>query len=390
MSSIKCTLRKETKNEINKYIDNEFILEMIKEIYNYINIMHKVEIDDSNFNKENEESRVILKDNGPFNIYDYIYTKDFLYELSFDGTYIKELDESELKGNVKGRSKYIPAKITEDSKVLYKYVPKDIATVLYEKVEKSMEKRKGDLYKDFKKKYNRDYLFNSVRWYKRSRDGKVYCDIDLDELDESKKIKLEEQIKTEIGNAYKIRWASDVSSKVASLENKLLLDVYDEGCKLLGVKNQYLLEIVESDSSQEEKDLISIMVKNSKEATGYSKGVNRLKVKVVNSFEKYINNLINMKVYKTKDHMNLFLNDAREIIFGYYKSVSLKGFSKELNDKGHLVNKLIEKVAIIENIIYLLFFNEQWLVLKNINLKIQRLQSFMILSFRRSVFHGFA
>ena len=103
MSSIKCTLRKETKNEINRYIDNEFIIEMIKEIYSYINTMHKVKIDDSNFDKENAESRVILMDNGPFNIYDYIYTKDFLYELSFEGTYLKELDESELQGNVKGR-----------------------------------------------------------------------------------------------------------------------------------------------------------------------------------------------------------------------------------------------------------------------------------------------
>lgn len=352
MSSIKCTLRKEVKNEINKHIDNEFILEMIKEIHNYINTMHKVKIDDSNFDKENVESRVILKDNGPFNIYDYIYTKDFLYELSFEGTYIKELDESEVKGNIKGRSKYIPAKITDDSKILYKYIPKDIATVLYEKVANTMEKRKGELYKDFKKKYNSEYLFNSVRWYKRSRDGKVYCDIDLDDLDESKKTKLEEQIKTEIGNAYKTRWGSEVSSKVASLENRLLLEVYDEGCKLLGVKNQYLPEVAVSDNSQDEKDLIALMLENSKEATWSFKGVNRLKVKVINSFDKYINNLINMNVYKTKDHMNLFLKDAREIIFGYYKSISLKGFSKELKDKEHLVNKLIEKVAIIENIIY--------------------------------------
>lgn len=352
MSSIKCTLRKEAKNEINNHIDNEFILEMIKEIHNYINTMHKVKIDDSNFDKEDENSRVILKDNGSFNIYDYIYTKDFLYELSFEGTYIKELDESELQGDIKGRSKYIPAKITDDSKVLYNYIPKDIATVLYEKVEKSMEMRKGELYKDFKKRYNREFLFNSVRWYKRSRDGKVYCDIDLDELDENKKIKLEEQIKTELSNAYKTRWGSDVASKVSSLENRLLLEVYDEGCKLLGVTNQYLLEAITSDNSEEEKDLISLMLENSKEATGHSKGVNRLKVKVVNSFQKYINNLINMNVYKTKDHMNLFLNDARELIFGYYKSVSLKGFSKELKDKEHLVNRLIEKVAIIENIIY--------------------------------------
>ena len=35
MSSIKCSLRKETKNEISKYIDNEFINETIKEIVKF-------------------------------------------------------------------------------------------------------------------------------------------------------------------------------------------------------------------------------------------------------------------------------------------------------------------------------------------------------------------
>lgn len=352
MSSMKCALKKEAKNDINKHIDNEFILEMIKEIYNYINTAHKVKIDDSNFDKQNADSRVLLNDNGPFNIYDYMYVRDFLYELSWEGTYIKELNESEYSNNIKGRSKYIPTKITEDSDVIYKYIPDDIATVLYEKVEKSMEKRKGELYKDFKSKYNQEFLFNSVRWYKRSRDGKVYCDIDLNELDDNNKARLEEQIKTEIGNAYKIRWGNAVAPKVASIENKLLLDVYDEGCKLLGVKNQYLPEIVVCDNSQEEKDLITLMLDNCKKATKSSKGINRLKIKIVNSFDKHINNLINMNVYKTKDHMNLFLNEAREIIFGYYKSVDLPGFSKELKNKEHNVHELIKKVAIIENIMY--------------------------------------
>ena len=36
MGSIKCTLRKETKNEIAKYIDNEFINETIKEIVGFV------------------------------------------------------------------------------------------------------------------------------------------------------------------------------------------------------------------------------------------------------------------------------------------------------------------------------------------------------------------
>ncbi|MGL5648250.1 MAG: helicase-related protein, partial [Clostridium sp.] len=186
MSKEKCTLRKEVKNDINKYIDNEFIIEMIKEIKIYIDTVLKVKIDDSNFDKENPESKVALNEDGAFDVYDYMYVKDFLYELSWEGNYIKELNESEYS-NAKGRSKYIPAKITEDSDVYYKYVPKDIATVLCEKVQKTMEKRKGELYKEFKNRYNEEFLFNSVRWYKRSRDGKVYLDIDLNELDENKK-----------------------------------------------------------------------------------------------------------------------------------------------------------------------------------------------------------
>ncbi|MGL5152130.1 MAG: helicase-related protein, partial [Clostridium sp.] len=41
-----------------------------------------------------------------------------------------------------------------------------------------------------------------------------------------------------------------------------------------------------------------------------------------------------------------------EIIFGYYKSVNLPGFSKELKNKDGRVQELIKKVAIIENIVY--------------------------------------
>lgn len=352
MGSTKCTLRKEVKNEINKYIDNEFIIEMIKEIVNYIKTTHKVKIDDSEFDKDDAESRVTLNDNGSFNIYDYMYVKDFLYELSWEGSYIKELKECEDFDDFRGRSKYIPQKITEDSEVTYKYVPMDIATVLYEKVEKSMEVKKGQLYKDFKKKYNEEFLFNSVRWYKRSRDGKVYCDIDLKELDENKKIRLEEQIKTEIGNGYKTRWGSPVAAKVSSLDNKLLLDVYNEGCTILGFTNEYSSEVVEADNSTDEEKLVKLMIDNCKEATKSAKGINRLKVKVINSIDKKIENLINMNVYNTNEHMKLFLDQAREMIFGYYKSVNLPGFKKILIDKEDKIKEVIKRVAIIENIIY--------------------------------------
>ena len=47
-------------------------------------------------------------------------------------------------------------------------------TKIYEKVANAMDQRKEKLYKEFKKRYNEDFLFNSVRWYKRTRDGKVY------------------------------------------------------------------------------------------------------------------------------------------------------------------------------------------------------------------------
>ena len=54
MGSIKFTLKRDTRNEITKYIDKEFANEVIKEIVTYINSVHKVEIDDSNYNEYDE------------------------------------------------------------------------------------------------------------------------------------------------------------------------------------------------------------------------------------------------------------------------------------------------------------------------------------------------
>ena len=94
------------------------------------------------------------------------------------------------------------------------------------------------------------------------------------------------------------------------------------------------------------------MVENCRDASKLSKGINRLKVKVVNSIDSKLDNLININIYKTEDHMKLFLSDAREMIFGYYKSVSLKGFNKALIDKEDKVKELIKRVATVENILY--------------------------------------
>ena len=337
MGSNKCTLRKEIKNEIAKYIDNEFMNETMKEIVNYIKTTSKVVIDDSNYDESDIDSRVELKDNGAFNIHDYMYVKDFLYELSWEGSYVEVLEDDE--------------DIVCGKKV-FKYEGKDIATVIYEKVENIMETKKGQLYKEFKKRYTEEYLFNSVRWYKRSREGKIYYDIDLEEISDDKKRSLQEKIKTEVGNAFKSRWGSPVASKVSSLEDKLLLDIYERGCSLLGVENEYYIEFVSEDNSYNEEALIKLMEKNVKEAVSMAKGINRLKVKVINSIDSKLDNLINMKIYKTEDHMNLFLENAREMVFGYYKSVNLKGFRNQLIYKEDKIKQIIRRIAVVENIIY--------------------------------------
>ena len=98
-------------------------------------------------------------------------------------------------------------------------------------------------------------------------------------------------------------------------------------------------------------DEIKLMQKNIKEAVSMAKGFNRLKVKVINSIDSKLDNLINMKIYKTEDHMNLFLENAREMVFGYYKSVNLKGFRNQLIYKEDKIKQIIRRIAIVENII---------------------------------------
>ena len=94
------------------------------------------------------------------------------------------------------------------------------------------------------------------------------------------------------------------------------------------------------------------MIENCKIAANLTKGINRLKVKVVNSIDKRLDDLINMNVYKTKEHMELYLENARTMVFGYYKSINLPGFKRNLIGKEEKINKIINKIAVIENIIY--------------------------------------
>ena len=132
----------------------------------------------------------------------------------------------------------------------------------------------------------------------------------------------------------------------------MLLDIYERGCSLLGVENEYYIEFVSEDNSYNEEALIKLMEKNVKEAVSMAKGINRLKVKVINSIDSKLDNLINMKIYKTEDHMNLFLENAREMVFGYYKSVNLKGFRNQLIYKEDKIKQIIRRIAVVENIIY--------------------------------------
>ena len=73
----------------------------------------------------------------------------------------------------------------EDShsyRTVYRYEPHDIGMVLYKKVQENMEQKKASIYKEFKKRYtDEEYLFESARFYKRTRDGKEYYDINVSE-----------------------------------------------------------------------------------------------------------------------------------------------------------------------------------------------------------------
>lgn len=337
MGSIKFTLKRDTRNEITKYIDKEFVNEVIKEIVTYINSVHKVEIDDSNYNEYDENSRIELMDKGSFNINDYMFVKDFLSEISWNGSYVEYERENEESDTVE---------------LVYKYEPLDIGHIIYEKVSKIMEQKKNDIYKQFKKRYTEEYLFGSVRWYKRTRDGKVYYDMDLENINPEKKRSLEERIKTEIGNAFKSRWGSSIISKAAILDDELLLDVYEKGCILLGITNEYSTEIVEEKNSMEEEKLIKIFI-NAISSTNFSaNGINRLKMKVINSIDKRINHLLNMNIYKTNEHMNLFLDDARKLVLGYYRSLNLKGVKSFLRSREEGILRLIRRIAVVENYLY--------------------------------------
>lgn len=337
MGSIKFTLKRDTRNEITKYIDKEFVNEVIKEIVTYINSVHKVEIDDSNYNEYDESSRIELIDKGSFDINDYMFVKDFLSEISWNGSYVEYERENEESDTVE---------------LVYKYEPLDISHIIYEKVSNIMEQKKNDIYKQFKKRYTEEYLFGSVRWYKRTRDGKVYYDMDLENINPEKKRSLEERIKTEIGNAFKSRWGSSIISKAAILDDELLLDVYEKGCILLGITNEYSTEIIEEKNSMEEEKLIKIFI-NAISSTNFSaNGINRLKMKVINSIDKRINHLLNMNIYITNEHMNLFLDDARKLVLGYYKSLNLKGVKSFLRSREEGILRLIRRIAVVENYLY--------------------------------------
>lgn len=336
MGSVKFTLKREIRNQINNYIDNEFINETMKEIVLYLNNVHKVSVDDSSYDECDINSRIKLVDKGKFNLYDYMTVKDLYNEISWVGSYV-ECEEDEYS----------------NSRVAYKYEPLDVCHVIYEKVSQNMQLLKGEIYKKFKKQYyNEEYIFSSVNWYKRTRDGKEYYTLDLDEINSDKKRSLEERIKTEIGNAFKSRWGSSIISKVSSLDDELLLDVYDKGCRLLNIDNIYETEEVEEEYTYEEEMLINVFIDTISQVNFSANGVNRLKMKVINSIDRRIDHLKYMKIYKTDEHMNLFLEDARKLVLGYYRSLNLKGVKSFLRSREDGIIDIIRRIAVVENYLY--------------------------------------
>ncbi|WP_294404130.1 DEAD/DEAH box helicase [uncultured Clostridium sp.] len=343
MASTKFTLSREVRNEIAHYIDSEFINELLQEIVRYIKTTGKVTIDDSSFNERDENSKVSLIDSGSFNIYDYMYTKDFLEEISWEGSYIEEETEDDK---------------SHDYIKVFRYEPKDISHVIYDKVQSSMEQKKAFLYKEFKKKYDEDFLFSSVRFYKRTRDGKEYYDINLQEMNPDKKRSLAERIKTELGNAFKSRWGSSIISKVSSVDDQLMLESYEKGCTLLGIPNDYFTECVDESASPSENELIDIMESSCRDVDSQLEGILKLKMKVINTIDKRIDTFLNMKIYKTAQHMEKFLEDSRKLVFGYYKSLSIGRDRHHLRQKEERIEKIIKRMAIVENILYNDYQNE--------------------------------
>lgn len=336
MSSVKFTLTREIRNEISEYIDNEFIHETLKETINYIKTTGKAEIDDSFYDEEDKDSRVQIIDKGPFNIYDYIYFKDFTSELSWDGSY------------------YETQAADSDSsyKTVFRYEPKDIEHIIYARVADNMEQKKNRIYKTFKERYNEDFLFSSIRFYKRTRDGKEYYELNIDDLNEDKKRSLEERIKTELGNAFKSRWGSTVESKVSSLNDMFMLDIYERGCRLLDIPNDYFTECVEESYSEMEKELIDMMTNVCRDVDSYLDGVQQLKMKVINTIDKRIDDLLTRNIYKTDEHMNLFLQEARKLVFGYYKTIRGSRGNKGLKSREGSIYKIIRRMAVVEKVLY--------------------------------------
>ena len=343
MGSTKFTLTREVRNEISQYIDNEFMNEILKEAVKYIQTTGKVEIDDSSFNQYDENSKIILKNIGTFNVYDYMYFKDFLDEVSWEGSYVE--NEEEVPGS-------------NDYRKIIKYEPKDVGYVIYEKVKNNMEQKKSLIYKEYKKKYNEEFLFESVRFYKRTRDGKEYYEIKADELNQDKKRSIVESIKTEFANAFKSRWGTSIISKISFAHDELMLDAYEKGCILLGIENEYFTQSVHENYSKSEEELIRIMIKSCRNVISHMDGIPKLKIKVINALDKRIDNLLNMNIYKTDNHMNSFLEDARKLVFGYYKTMTIGRGRYGLKSKENKILEIIKRMAVVENVLYLDYISE--------------------------------
>lgn len=329
-------LSKESRSTISNFIDKEFIKEAEKEIVLYIKNNQKISIDYEQYDENDIESRISIIEEGPFNIYEYIYTEELLEETSKEGSYAQTKKEE-----------------NGEYKTVYMYKPKDIGTVIYEKVQRNLEHRKNEIYKEFKKQYyNEEFLFKSAKWYKRTRDGKEYFDLDLNEINPDKKRSFEERIKTEIGNTFKSRFGSMTDRKMLLLKGTLTLELYENGCINLNIENNYKVDVVKECGSIEEKNTIAVLTQNFRKAEMLYGKHSSLKMKAISTIDSRINKFLTIKVYKTENNMKLFLEEARRFVFGYYNSINGRKGSKNLKSKESEILKIIRRIALIENVLY--------------------------------------
>ena len=72
----------------------------------------------------------------------------------------------------------------------------------------------------------------------------------------------------------------------------------------------------------------------------------------MNTIDKRIDSLLSMKIYRTDDYMNLFLEDAGKLVLGFYKSMTIGRGRHNLKNKEGGILKIIRRMAVVYNLLY--------------------------------------